>query len=63
MPHFSSDQYDVEVQMHGFPTNYDVTEVVAVLAMIPNRVYGCRDAIAERAELSPAPGIAPALRS
>lgn len=28
-------------------------QTVAVLATIPNRMYGCRDAIAERAEFPP----------
>jgi hypothetical protein len=39
-------------------------QTVAVLATTPNRVYGCRDAIAERCRVSaPAAGLAPALRS
>jgi hypothetical protein len=52
--------YDAIEVIEGYPDGWEFVaaygrdgQTVAVLATIPNRVYGCRDAIAERAEFPP----------
>ena len=52
--------YDVIEVIEGYPDGWEFVaaygrdgQTVAVLATIPSQVYGCRDAIAERAEFPP----------